>query len=492
MSRAQELLSGNRIIVCDGAMGTMLHSSGIPLGQSFDEINITRPEIVASVHGAYVDAGAEIIETNTFGANRVKLWSYGLSDRSTEINAAGARIAGECAGSRALVAGSVGPTGKLLQPLGPLSFDEAYEAFSEQISALCEGGVDLLIIETMQDLREMKAAILAARYVCDKPIVCQMSFAQEGRTIMGTDPATAAVVLEAFRPMLLGTNCGTGPQDMLDTVSAISSVSWVGISAQPNAGLPTFHEGRLMYLSTPEYMAGFACRFADAGVSLVGGCCGTTPEHTRALVEAVSGLKRHAVSTGSSVRLAGRSRIIELGDATSARITRVDCGSGSAESQIELVQSDGDRALCLEGLHESSADRMLRLVEGRAMVRVGEKCRLMKAVARHGAVALVDVGTGSLEERLADARRTFDEAVRHGLGISDVVIRIGDAVGADGTVNRDALDFLRLVKSELKLATALDFGDVVHTGDALEVCLREAGAVIGARSRDGASRNGEE
>ena len=492
MNLVEELLFGDKIILFDGAMGTMLHSSGVSLGQSFDETNVTRPEIVASVHRAYVDAGADVIETNTFGANRVKLGSYGLSGRSAEINAAAARIAGECAGDGVLVAGSVGPTGRLLCPLGPLGFDEAFEAFREQILALCEGGVHLLIIETMQDLREMKAAILAARSVCDKPIICQMSFAQEGRTIMGTDPATAAVVLEAFRPALLGTNCGTGPQDMLDTVSAMSSVARIGVSAQPNAGLPAFHEGRLMYLSTPEYMAGFGRRFVEAGAVLIGGCCGTTPEHTKALAEALSGLKRPAVLMGHSVRLAGRSRMVELGGPVPTNVIRVDCSPESAESSIELAQSDGNAALCLEGLDESSAEGILRLIEGRAMVRVDDGFRLLGVVARHGAVALADVGDGSPEQRLERARQSLDQGIRHGLGVSDVVMRIGDCIGVNGAANQDALRSMRLIKSELRLSSAIDFGDVSHRNDASQVFLREADAVIGARFSGDASRNGEE
>ncbi|MCX6375510.1 MAG: homocysteine S-methyltransferase family protein, partial [Armatimonadetes bacterium] len=272
-------LTADRIIVCDGAMVTMILSKGVPLGSSFDEVNVTQPAIVEEIHRAYLDAGAEIIETNTFGANRLKLETYGLGPNVREINIAGAMLARKCAGDRAFVAGSIGPTGRVMQPFGPLDFDEAFDVYREQVCALCEGGVDLLIIETMQDLREAKAALLAAKGCTEIPIVCQMSFSQEGKTMMGTSPEVAAAVLSAMGVRLVGANCSTGPQDMLDVIRAMAGVTDLGLSAQPNAGLPRLHDGRLIYLSTPEYMADYARQFAEAGAVLVGGCCGTTPDH---------------------------------------------------------------------------------------------------------------------------------------------------------------------------------------------------------------------
>ncbi len=453
MNRASEILLGENVVVCDGAMGTVLQSLGVSLSQSFDELNISRPDLVASVHRDYVDAGATMIETNTFGANSLKLQSYGLSARAAEINSAGARLARECAGTRALVAGSIGPTGKLLQPLGPLAFDDLYAAFREQIAALCEGGVDLLIIETMQDLREAKAAVLAARSVADIPVICQISFAQEGRTMMGTDPATAAVALGGLRPTLVGTNCGTGPQDMLDAVRAMSSVAFAGVTAQPNAGMPRFYEGRLLYLSTPEYMAGFGRQFVEAGAVLVGGCCGTTPEHIRVLAATIGGMKRIGRPAGGPVRLASRSRIIEFGGGkpvvigsgdrpggtlhaqqesleaqirAGAQVVSVACESDeSAGKLIETAQATGDAALYLSGTDSGVMERALRLVEGRPALRCGSSPDLIPLAARYGAVAVVDACGGSPDERLASARRMIRSAEQCGLTGTDVVIRVG-------------------------------------------------------------------
>lgn len=510
MNRAREILLGENIIVCDGAMGTMLHSLGVSLSQSFDELNISRPDVVSSIHQAYVDAGANVIETNTFGANRLKLQGYGLSSRVRDINLAGARIARECAGTRALVAGSVGPTGKLLHPFGLLSFDEAYEAFREQIAALCEGGVDLLIIETIQDLREIKAAFLAARSVTEIPVICQMSFAQEGRTMMGTDPGTAAVVLEGMRPTLIGTNCGTGPQDMLDAVRTMFGVSGIGITAQPNAGLPRFHEGRVLYLSTPEYMAGFARQFVEAGAVLVGGCCGTTPDHTKALAAVVAGMKRVARTQTDTVRFAGRSRVVEFGgerpilignrlcgavdgklslvqDEVDAQTTRgaeavcVNCDAGdTAGKLIEIAQTSGDVALCLSGSDADAVEKALRMVEGRALVRCGAP-DVLSVAARHGAVVAVDALGDTPEARLASAREALEQARKHGLGKVDVVINPGSPFTESGAPNDGTLGAIRLIRSELGLSTFVEYGSNDPRGDAAVIALKaSAEAGVGA------------
>lgn len=276
-------------VVCDGAVGTMLYSLGAPVGQSVDQLCLTVPDLVRQVHSAYVEAGAQIIETNTFGANRVMLDSHGLGGMVREINLAGAALARECAGT-AVVAGSVGPTGKLIAPYGPLSVDEAGSAFAEQIQALCVSGVDLIIIETMADIREAVAAVKAARSVCpDLPVICQMSFAQEGRTMMGVDPRGAVEALEALGVDVIGANCGSGPHDMWEVMRQMAQYATVPLIAQPNAGFPQLLHGRSVYVATPDYIADYAKRFVELGVAIVGGCCGTTPEHIRAISAAVKG-----------------------------------------------------------------------------------------------------------------------------------------------------------------------------------------------------------
>ncbi|MDO8587845.1 MAG: homocysteine S-methyltransferase family protein [Armatimonadota bacterium] len=280
----------NRPLVCDGAMGTMLYSLGAAAGQSVDDLCLSDPDKVRTVHRAYVEAGAEIIETNTFGANRLMLEAHGLAAKTRSINLAGARLAKECANETVLVAGSIGPTGKLMSPYGPLTPDSATSAFQEQVEALCEGDVDLLFIETMSDIREAECALRAAKSVTpETPVVCQMSFAQEGRTMMGIDPAGAVRALEALGADVVGANCGSGPHDMWEVARQMVQVAKTPVIAQPNAGFPQFLYGRLVYMATPDYLADYAKRFVELGVAFVGGCCGTTPEHTRSIRTAVKG-----------------------------------------------------------------------------------------------------------------------------------------------------------------------------------------------------------
>lgn len=281
-------------ILCDGAMGTQLYARGIPFEQCFDELNLVDPDVVRGVHLDYIRAGAEIVETNTFGANRVRLAKHNLEDRVREINRRGVEIARECAGRAdqpVYVAGSVGPLGKPLMPYGSISTQSAYETFREQIEGLIEGGVDLLILETFPDLREMEQAVAAAQAVADVPIVAQMTFGEDGTTIRGDEPANIVARLEALGVDVIGANCSVGSQPMLAVVQKMAEVSSTPLSAQPNAGFPAYVEGRFVYLSSPEYMADYAKRMVEAGAVIVGGCCGTTPEHIARLRDAIQDLR---------------------------------------------------------------------------------------------------------------------------------------------------------------------------------------------------------
>ncbi len=276
-----------RVLVCDGAMGTMLYARGVFINKSFDAMNLTQPDLVEAVHLDYVRAGADIIETNTFGANRIKLGSFGLADKLREINAEGARIAGRAAAGRAYVAGSIGPLGIRIEPWGKTGVDEAREYFKEQATALLEGGVDLFILETFRDLNEIGAAIDAVRSVSDLPIIAQMTTEEDGNTLDGTSPEQFAPELERHGATILGVNCAVGPGPMLETVERMEAVTALKLSAQPNAGKPRDVEGRNIYLCSPEYMASYARRFILHNVRVVGGCCGTTPEHIRQIKNAV-------------------------------------------------------------------------------------------------------------------------------------------------------------------------------------------------------------
>jgi len=275
-----------RVLVCDGAMGTMLYAKGIFINRCFDALNLAEPGKVAEVHRDYVRAGADVIETNTFGANRIKLRGFGQADRLRDINAEGAKLAKAAAAGQAYVAGAIGPLGIRVEPWGKTGRDEAEAYFREQAEALLAGGVDLFVLETFRDLTEIRAAIAAIRSICDLPVVAQMTIEEDGNSLDGTPPEQFAPALEPYAD-IIGVNCSIGPAPMLETVERMSTITRARLSAQPNAGRPRDIEGRNIYLSSPEYIASYARRFMSHGVRLVGGCCGTTPEHIRQIKAAV-------------------------------------------------------------------------------------------------------------------------------------------------------------------------------------------------------------
>ena len=289
----------DRVLLCDGGMGTMLYSKGVYLNTCFDELNLTNPDMVKEIHRGYVKSGADIIETNTFGANRVKLRRHGLDDKVAEINRAGAMIAREEAGESVFVAGSIGPLGVKVEPLGPLSATAAGEMFAEQAAALRDGGADLFILETFSDIYEIELAIRAARRASPElPLVAQMTIDEDGNSLCGTTPEMFTEKLEKLGADIIGINCSVGPAPMLQCVERMAKVTTKPLSVMPNAGMPREVEGRIIYLCSPEYMAEYAKRFILSGVRLVGGCCGTTPSHIKAMRTAIKALqppKRPAV-----------------------------------------------------------------------------------------------------------------------------------------------------------------------------------------------------
>jgi homocysteine S-methyltransferase len=276
-------LLARRAIVADGAMGTMLYAQGVFINRCYDELNLSAPALVKEIHEQYVQAGAEILETNTFGANRMRLAAYGLRDRVQEINFAGVRLAREAAQDKAFVAGSAGPLGVRIEPLGPTSYAEARAAFREQVAALAAAGVDLLILETFANLEELREAIFGAREAAgdDIVLVAQVTIDDFGNMPGGSAPETFAQRLDEWPADVIGCNCTAGPRATLETIEKMALYSRKPMSAMPNAGHPARVEGRSIYLCSPEYMAHYARRFLQAGVKLVGGCCGTTPDHIR-------------------------------------------------------------------------------------------------------------------------------------------------------------------------------------------------------------------
>jgi len=291
MAGAIDRLFGGARVLCDGAMGTMLYSNGVFINRCYDELNVSQPETVRAVHQQYLQAGAEVIETNTFGANSFRLEHFGLGDKVREFNLAGAKIARQTVdamlekqGSEAFVAGAVGSLGVRLQPVGNVTLDAARAAFADQIKALAEGGVDLLIGETMMSIDEAEQMVLAAREVAPAlKVVVMMTVNEDGNCLDGTTPEVAAERLTEIGADAVGCNCSAGPATVLRVIERMRLATKLPLAAMPNAGLPTSIEGRNIYLTSPEYMASFARKFVRAGASWIGGCCGTTPAHIRAM-----------------------------------------------------------------------------------------------------------------------------------------------------------------------------------------------------------------
>src|SRR5437773_3377738 len=284
---SQRLAAG--ALLCDGAMGTMLYARGVSLDACFDVLNLNNPRLVQAIHADYVAAGADLIETNTFGANRFKLAVHGLEGQVREVNRRGVRLARdvrESTGRDVLVLGSVGPLGKYLAPLGSVTAEDARAAFREQAEGLLEGGVDAFIVETFSDLAEIALAIEAIRSVTDLPIAAEMAFTDEGVTFTGRSPAEVARTLRALGVQALGANCSVGSSTLYGVLEQMVEVAGgLPLAIQPNAGLPSRVGERLIYLSSPAYMAEYAARMVDAGARVVGGCCGTTPQHIAAMRE---------------------------------------------------------------------------------------------------------------------------------------------------------------------------------------------------------------
>ncbi|HHE72397.1 MAG TPA: betaine--homocysteine S-methyltransferase [Chloroflexi bacterium] len=291
MSKFFAMLEEKGLLIADGATGTMLQKAGLAPGAAPERWNLERPDAIRALHRGYIEAGADLILTNTFGGSAIRLRRDGLEDRAAEVNRMAARIAREMAGETVGVLGDIGPTGEMMQPLGALSFEEAVAAFAEQASALAEGGVDAILIETMSDLEEVRAAVEGVRKATDLPLLVTLSFDTRGRTMMGVKPERAAKALLSLGVDVMGANCGRTLSETLEAVLKMRAVAPdATLMAKPNAGLPHAEGGDLVYDVTPEIMAEYARRFVEeAGVRIFGGCCGSTPDHIRAVVAALRG-----------------------------------------------------------------------------------------------------------------------------------------------------------------------------------------------------------
>ncbi len=322
-------------VLADGAMGTMLHAAGTPIDACFDALNLTQPDAISVIHRAYIAAGADVIETNTFGANRFRLEPHGLAEKVVQVNKRAVKLAREereISGSPVLIAGSIGPTGRSVSQFSRTPVDEVRDAFREQAEALLEGGIDLVVIETMSSLAEMDAAVTAVRAACDLPLVAMMTFGDDGSTMGGDVPASVYRRLADMGVDVVGGNCSVGPGKLLPVMRALdrvraeeSGTDRPALACQPNAGWPTYIGNRVFYPSSPEYFAGFARDAIAAGVGLIGGCCGTTPEHIAAMRQAIDG--RPVTGTGTTPEVPAESptplRLVDL-QASTAKSTEPD------------------------------------------------------------------------------------------------------------------------------------------------------------------------
>ncbi len=353
---------GTRTVLCDGAMGTSLYARGIFINRCYDELNLSQPELVRTVHEEYLQAGAEIIETNTFGANALRLQRYGLADKVIEINRAGVEIARKAINQRAdkqsgkvWIAGAVGPLGARLEPLGKIGLDEAQAAFAEQIRGLAEGGVDLLLIETVSALNEAEQAILAAKSTAPSlPILVMVTVDEDANCLDGSSPETAAARLTEWGADAIGCNCSVGPATVLTAIERMAAVTDLPLVAMPNAGMPRAVEGRNIYLCSPEYMASFARKLVKAGVQFVGGCCGTTPGHIRSMKSSLRAMDAMDVTHHAVKEAPVASEIVPAPMAERSRLGALISG-GTFVTMVEMVPPKG-----ISCERELAAAKMLR------------------------------------------------------------------------------------------------------------------------------------
>ena len=300
------------ILILDGVYGTMLQPY-MPPGACIDRINIDEPDLVCGIYSAYAKAGADIVSTNTFGANRVKLLEYGLSEKTREINYTAAKSAKKTVGDRIWVAGCIGPTGKLVEPIGEISFDETYNTFREQVIALAEGGVDLFLLETFSDLKEIKIAVLAVIENTDLPVMASMTYDESYTSFLGTDPVTAANVLVSLGVDAVGVNCSTGPESMLEVLGRYAQTTDCPLFLEPNAGIPQLENEKTTYQIMPVEMADFGEKFVALGANIVGTCCGSTPDYTAELRKRLKGKRPVSRKVDGVLKLSSRVRTVEIG-----------------------------------------------------------------------------------------------------------------------------------------------------------------------------------
>lgn len=442
-------------ILGDGAMGTLLYNRGVDFDQCFEAVNLANPRLVQDVHRDYINAGAELIQTNTYGANRLKLEQYGLGDKVREINFRAMKIARDVrdiAGMPTLIAGSAGPLGAVLEPFGSLDAELAREVFQEQIGALLEQGADLLMFETFGDLRELLIAIQAARAVSDLPIVAQMSFAEDGRTPLGNTPEQVVTTLLAAGVAMVGVNCSVGPQRVFKVVEAMHvAAPQARLSAQPNAGFPTEQQHRIFYPSTPQYMANYAKRMVEEiGVSLVGGCCGTTPEHIAAMRDALAVLRPDAPARHVHVAVTPEpSRPSPAAAPKTLLAQKLEAGEFVVSVEIDPPRGHNPRK-CVEGarmLKEAGVNFINVADSPMARVRMGPlaMCALIQRETGLETIIHFTTRDRSLMGLQSDLLGAHALNVRNILALKGDPPALGNYPGTSGVFDVDTLGLVKVV-----------------------------------------------
>lgn len=517
MNRAEfKKLVEEKILVLDGAMGALLIDLGLEPGRPPEEFNLEKPEIVAELHRKYVAAGADIILTNTFGGSRLKLAEFGLADKTEPINRRGAEIALESSGGKALVGGSIGPTGRYLPPIGSMEFSLALDVFREQARYLAESGVDLILVETISDIRELRACLIGIREVFAGPLIAQMTFSDGYNTITGTDPETAAAIMEALDVDAVGVNCSTGPKEIERVVEVMAASTHLPVAVQPNAGMPTIRNGRPFYPAAPEEMARYSEKFAELGANLIGGCCGSNPEHIRAIAGAVKGRAPVKRNFTRRSRLCSRDRTITIGDHKhtaiigerinpsgrkkfAAEITAGDFSGVREEAEkqvragaavldinmgvpgeneaalmrraVQVVQSVVSVPLCLDSANSEALEAGLQEIEGKPLINsvTAEEKKLDTIIplAKKYGAALIGLPLDengipdTPEERLKLAEKIVNRAVEAGIPREDLYLDgLTLAASADSRAPAVTLKSIELLRGSLGVNTVLGVSNV--------------------------------
>ncbi|MDD5259174.1 MAG: homocysteine S-methyltransferase family protein [bacterium] len=512
----KNLLRKKKIIIFDGAMGTMLQRENLPQGVCPETYNLTHPQIIKKIHQAYIDAGAQVIIANTFGANRLKLRGYGLEADQEKLISAGVRIAREAAkGTGILVAGDISILGELLAPLGKVSFSEAVDLFAEQAWLLKHSGCDCLIIETMTDLQEMRAAIIGSKKA-GLPIIASMTFEKDLRTVTGTDPVTAAIVMQSLDADVIGANCSAGPQELLAVAEKMTSVAKVPVIIQPNAGLPRLENGKTVFPLEAAEFASFTAAFAKLGVSFLGGCCGTTPEHIKMLKAGSLKLKVKTKDKSDKTYLTSRTKTVEIGEypviigerinptarkalAEAIKSGNFSLASEEARSQVSAgcdlldvnvsvpgtnekesirklvfdLSSQIDKPLVLDSPNPEVIEEGLKQFPGKALVNsvTGEKAKLKKLlplVKQYGAAVIglcIDEKgiPKTWQKRVEIAGKIIKETDNCGIPRSDVFIDcLTLALSAEPGGIMDTIRAITEIKKKYAVKTVLGVSNVSH------------------------------